>query len=150
MTSPRSADAAAQAAFMPTMRELVRTYQAFSHYSDTHVRSLNLTPPQFDVIATLGGTNGMSMKQVADKTLVTKGTLTGIIDRLEKKQLVRRTVPPDNRRSFTLSLTPAGEALFQSIFPQHVHYLQQRFNRLDSSELEQLRQLLRKLRTALE
>lgn len=58
------------------------TYQAFAHYSDAHVRSLNLTSPQFDVIAPLGGTNGMSMKQVADKTLVTKGTLTGIIDRL--------------------------------------------------------------------
>lgn len=150
MTSPLSADAAAQTAFVPTMRELVRTYQAFAHYSDAHVRSLNLTPPQFDVIATLGGTHGMSMKQVADKTLVTKGTLTGIIDRLEKKQLVRRTVPPENRRSFTLSLTPAGEALFQAIFPQHVNHLQQRFNRLDSSELAQLKQLLSKLRTALE
>lgn len=99
------------------MRELARAYQAFSHYSDSHIRELGLTPPQFDVISTLGGTEGMNMKDLAAATLVTKGTLTGIVDRLEKRQLVRREVPPENRRSFTIVLTKAGEALFQEVFP---------------------------------
>ena len=103
-----SVTAAAREAFVPTMRELVRAYQAFNSYADSHVRQLGLTPSQFDVIATLGGTNGMSMGEVAEKTLVTKGTLTGIIDRLEQKELVRREVPAGNRRSFTVVLTPAG------------------------------------------
>ncbi|NJL86715.1 MAG: hypothetical protein HC886_13255 [Leptolyngbyaceae cyanobacterium SM1_1_3] len=53
--------------FMPTMRELVRAYQAFAAHSDSHVRQLNLTPSQFDVIATLGGTQGLSMGEVAEK-----------------------------------------------------------------------------------
>lgn len=76
---------AANEAFIPTMRELVRAYQAFADYSAKHIRDLGLTPSQFDVIATLGNTKGMSMTDIAEKTLVTKGTLTGIIDRLEKK-----------------------------------------------------------------
>jgi MarR family transcriptional regulator, 2-MHQ and catechol-resistance regulon repressor len=143
-----SAKAAAQAEFMPTMRELARTYQAFANYSDIHIRSLGLTSSQFDVIATLGGTNGMNMKEVAERTLVTKGTLTGIIDRLEKKRLVRRTIPRENRRSFILSLTEEGEALFQVIFPAQIQHLQDRFNQLDSTELATLEALLRKLRMA--
>ena len=134
--------------FMPTMRELVRAYQAFAAYSDSHVRQLDLTPSQFDVIATLGGTQGLSMGEVAAKTLVTKGTLTGIIDRLEKKRLVRREVPADNRRSFIVALTPAGEAVFQQVFPQHVAHLKIRFEQLEPSELEILRILLSKLRRA--
>jgi MarR family 2-MHQ and catechol resistance regulon transcriptional repressor len=85
--------------FIPTMRELVRAYQAFADYSAKHLRTLDLTPSQFDVIATLGNTNGMNMTDIATKTLVTKGTLTGIIDRLEKKGLVARVTPPDNRLS---------------------------------------------------
>lgn len=141
-----SATTAAREAFVPTMRELVRAYQAFTSYSDSHVRQLGLTPSQFDVIATLGGTNGMSMGEVAETTLVTKGTLTGIIDRLEQKELVRREVPEGNRRSFTVVLTPAGEAVYQEIFPAHIAYLKQRFERLESSELELLRGLLQKLR----
>lgn len=141
-----AAHLAAQADFMPTIRELVRTYQAFSTYSERHIREMGLTPPQFDVIATLGNTDGMSMKAVAEKTLVTKGTLTGIIDRLEEKHLVRREVPDGNRRSFTLVLTPEGQHLFEQVFPAHISYLKERFDRLDKSDLQQLQALLGKLR----
>lgn len=145
-TVETAARKATKAAFLPTLRELVRTYQAFSRYSDTHIRELGLTPSQFDVISTLGNTAGMDMKALAAATLVTKGTLTGIVDRLEKKALVRREVPPFNRRSFTVVLTEEGDALFQQIFPAHIAYLQQRFEQLEPSDLEQLRNLLEKLR----
>jgi DNA-binding MarR family transcriptional regulator len=66
---------AAKEPFLPAMRELVRAYQAFSAYSEAHVRQFDLTPAQFDVIATLGNTNGMSMGEIGEKTLITKGTL---------------------------------------------------------------------------
>ena len=142
-----AADSATEAAFLTVLRELVRTYQAFSRYSDSHIRELGLTPSQFDVISTLGNTQGMGMKALAEATLVTKGTLTGIIDRLEKKSLVRREVPPFNRRSFTVVLTDKGNALFEETFPAHIAYLQQRFEQLEASELKQLESLLGKLRT---
>lgn len=140
--------AAASEAFVPTMRELVRAYQAFDSYTERHIRQLGLTPPQFDVIATLGNTLGMSMGELAEKTLVTKGTLTGIIDRLEAKHLVRREVPEGNRRSFTVILTPEGEAVFREVFPVHIAYLKERFEQLEPDELERLRILLKKLRKA--
>ena len=146
MVQDHSAKSAANASFLPTMRELARAYQAFSNYSDRHIRELGLTPPQFDVIATLGGTENMNMKDLAARTLVTKGTLTGIVDRLESKGLVRRDVPPENRRSFTVRLTTEGNALFQKLFPAHIAHLQERFERLSAAELEQLRVLLKHLR----
>jgi DNA-binding MarR family transcriptional regulator len=138
--------AAAKEAFLPVMRELARAYQAFADYSLKHVRELNLTPPQFDVIATLGNTSGMSMGELAERTLVTKGTLTGIIDRLEQKGLVRREVPLGNRRSFTIVLTPEGERTFESVFPAHIAYLKERFGRLSPQEIEEVRAALKKLR----
>lgn len=136
-----------KATFLPTMRSLARAYQAFSNYSDSHIRTMGLTPSQFDVISSLGNTDGMSMKDLADATLVTKGTLTGIVDRLEKKGLVRREVPPENRRSFTIVLTSEGEILFEDVFPKHIEHLRQRFERLEREELQQLQALLEKLRS---
>jgi len=150
-TTPRqspTAMAAAQESFLPVMRELVRAYQTFANYSDRHIRTLGLTSSQFDVIATLGGTSGMSMGEVARKTLVTKGTLTGIVDRLEKKNLVRREVPESNRRSFIIVLTPEGQEIFNRAYPAHVAYLKERFERLDQAELERLRLLLAQLQEA--
>ncbi|MEB3215995.1 MAG: MarR family transcriptional regulator [Nostocales cyanobacterium 94392] len=148
MLNPSSSppNSTAEQDFIPIMRELVRTYQAFSAYSEAHVRQMNLTPAQFDVIATLGNTLGMSMGEIGEKTLITKGTLTGIIDRLQQKQLVEREVPSDNRRSVIARLTPKGEALFAQVFPEHIAYLEERFTQLEPSELQLLEVLLKRLR----
>ncbi|MBW4555039.1 MAG: MarR family transcriptional regulator [Trichormus sp. ATA11-4-KO1] len=145
-SSSSSTNTAAKEEFIPIMRELARTYQAFSAYSEAHVREMGLTPAQFDVIATLGNTQGLSMGEIGEKTLITKGTLTGIIDRLKQKQLVEREVPADNRRSVIVRLTPKGEALFAQVFPEHIAYLKERFTQLEPSELKLLEVLLKRLR----
>jgi MarR family transcriptional regulator, 2-MHQ and catechol-resistance regulon repressor len=137
---------AAKESFIPTMRELVKTYQSFSAYSEAHVRQFGLTPAQFDVIATLGNTNGMSMGEIGERTLITKGTLTGIIDRLIHKQLVVREVPSDNRRNVIVQLTPNGQQVFEQVFPAHIAHLKGQFEKLEPSELELLKVLLVRLR----
>ncbi len=139
---------AAKASFLPAMRELVRTYQAFSSYSEAHIRQFDLTPAQFDVIATLGNTNGLSMGEIGEKTLITKGTLTGVIDRLIKKQLVIREVPEDNRRNVIVQLTHQGQEIFEQSFPSHIAHLKERFDLLQPTDLEVLTALLVQLRQA--
>jgi MarR family transcriptional regulator, 2-MHQ and catechol-resistance regulon repressor len=136
---------AAKEPFLPVIRELARAYQAFSLYSDRHIRQMDLTPAQFDVIATLGNTEGLCMSELADKTLITKGTITGVIDRLEQKELVRREVPPKNRRSFTIVLTPKGKKLFETIFPSHIAYLKDCLKELSQPELDAAISILGKL-----
>lgn len=144
---PLDAKNAAKQPFVPVMRELVRAYQAFESYTDENVRQLGLTSPQFDVIATLGNTTGMTMNTLAEKTLVTKGTLTGIVDRLEKKGFVRREVPEGDRRCFVIVLTPEGEQLFEQVFPAQIAYIKERFDKLDLSDLEEILSALKKLRS---
>lgn len=137
---------AAREPFLPLMRELARAYQTFCAFDEENIRKLGLTGPQFDVIATLGNTSGMMMGQLAEKTLVTKGTLTGIVDRLEQKGLVRREVPPDNRRCFKIVLTTEGEKLFEAVFPAHIDRLKERFSRLNEAEIQQITANLKRIR----
>jgi DNA-binding MarR family transcriptional regulator len=144
--SSSATQAAAKEEFISVMRELARTYQAFSAYSEAQVRKMGLTPAQFDVVVTLGNQPGMSMGEIGEKTLITKGTLTGVIDRLEQKQLVEREVPADNRRSVIVRLTDKGKNLFEQVFPAHIAYLKERFTQLDQSELQLLEVLLKRLR----
>ncbi len=139
---------AAKESFIPTMKELVRAYQSFSADSEAHIRQFNLTPAQFDVISTLGNMNGMSMGEIGEKTLITKGTLTGVIDRLIQKQLVVRETPTNNRRSVIVQLTPSGQQVFEQVFPAHISHLKGQFEKLDPSELELLKVLLGRLRQA--
>lgn len=148
MAPPSNAAQAAKAPFLATVRELARAYQAFSSYSEAFVRQYNLTPAQFDVIATLGNTSGMSMGEIGEKTLITKGTLTGVIDRLEKKTLLSREAALGDRRSVVVKLTPAGKDLFEQVFPAHIADMQTRFGQFEASELDLLKILLQRLSKA--
>jgi len=141
---------AVQEPFLSLVRQLVRSYQAFEQISHSHIRQLGLTAAQFDVLATLGHTEGMTMNILAEKTLVTKGTLTGIVDRLEVKGLVQRFVPPEDRRCFTIRLTEAGERLFQATFPVHIAYLKGFFDQLSPSEQQAIQGSLARLAEVLQ
>lgn len=134
--------------FFPSVRELAKCYQAFEVYSVAHIRSLGLTPAQFDVIATLGNTPGMPSRELGEKTLITKGTLTGVVDRLESKRLVRRVASQIDGRSQIVQLTKKGEALFEKVFPAHVDYMAQAFNGFTGTDYKNTEAVLRKLRGA--
>ena len=135
---------------LPLLRELVRAYQAFERYSAADIARRGLTPAQFDVLATLGNTQGMNPKTLGARTLITKGTLTGVIDRLLAKGLVRRDPDPQDGRGQIVRLTPAGQALFEQVFPAHGRYLQRVFERIPRPQLRQAEQSLHTLRSTFE
>ncbi len=132
-------------AFLPLIRELARTYQAFESYSTRHVRTMGLTSCQFDIIATLGNTEGMNFRELGERTLITKGTLTGVVDRLEDKKLVRRVADPRDGRSQIVQLTSAGEEMFARVFPEHLAYMEQAFAALPEAEQRSMRDMLVRL-----
>jgi hypothetical protein len=68
--------------FFPLMRELVNTYETFYRSSGVQVAKFGLTADQFDVIATLGNTPGMKIRQLKEKTLIVHPSLPTIIDEL--------------------------------------------------------------------
>ena len=131
--------------FLPTLAALVTTYQGFNRYSTDDIRRFDLTMTQFDIIATLGNQPAMSFKQLGEQTLVTKGTLTGVVERLVAKGLLETRCNPDDPRSQLVGITAEGQQLFEAIFPQHLAHLQQAFGQLSDVELEQLSHLLTKL-----
>lgn len=136
--------------FLPTLRELAKTYQAFECLSARHINKLGLTTGQFDIIATLGNTQGMTPKQLTEQTLITKGTLTGVIDRLLAKGLVTRQRSETDARSFIICLTDEGQQLFKKIFPQHLDYLANRLNTLTNQDYDNIDHSLQLLRQALQ
>ena len=137
-----------QKSFIPVLRELARAYQEFESFSASHIRALDLTPSQFDIVATLGNTDGMSFKELGEKTLITKGTLTGVVDRLEAKNLVKRIASTRDGRSQTVQLTHKGETLFARIFPAHMSHVGQAFATFSQEDLDNMVATLYRLRVA--
>ena len=103
-----------------SIRLLAECMQLFEQASARQVKQFGLTHPQFDILATLGNTAGMTCKELGEKTLITKGTLTGVLDRLEQKGIVERERGNCDRRQLFIKLSPYGQATFEKIFPQIV------------------------------
>ncbi len=133
--------------YLKLIRPLVEAYLAFELTASRHIKSLRLTPSQFDVIATLGDTEGMTCSELSAHTLVTKGTLTGVLDRLASKGLIRRDAMKRDRRCTKISLTVKGDVLFRKTFAAHLAFLRPFFERaLSPEEVNQTRSLLLRLR----
>jgi MarR family 2-MHQ and catechol resistance regulon transcriptional repressor len=132
--------------YLKSVRLLAECLQGFERFSGESVRQCGLTHAQFDIIATLGNTPGMSYKELGDKTLITKGTLTGVIERLEQKGLVARVRSCADKRSFFVRLTAQGEAMFQDVFPRVVAQGRQLFASYSEADFEAMDQSLRKLK----
>lgn len=135
---------------VPVIRELARCYQAFQRASDAHIRRSGLTPPQFDILVTLGNTPGLSFKELGSRTLITKGTLTGVVDRLEARGLVKRMACPRDARSTLVRLTPDGDRVFREVFEPHLAFLAPAFESMPESARRELEEHLKQLREALE
>ena len=137
--------------FLKILRPLVETYFAFIGKADRHIRGLGLTPSQFDVLVTLGDTEGMTCKELSEKTLVTKGTLTGVLDRLAAKGLIERIPSREDRRAIFIRLTPKGEARFKKVFPDQIYYMKPYFERaLNATQMSALRAMLLQLKESFE
>ncbi|MCP9440201.1 MAG: MarR family transcriptional regulator [Nitrospira sp.] len=137
--------------YLKLVRPLVEAYLAFWRTGSRHIKSLRLTPSQFDVIATLGDTDGMTCSELSRKTLVTKGTLTGVLDRLMSKGLIRRDALQKDRRYTKISLTAKGDALFRKTFAAHIAFIRPFFERaLTPQEVEQARTLLLRIKDSFE
>jgi len=135
--------------FMRSLRLLAETYQAFERLSGRHVRELGLTPAQFDIVATLGNTDGMSFRELGERTLITKGTLTGVVDRLESRGLVERIASDLDRRSVTVRLTRSGDREFRRVFVPHVAHVARGFSKHGAADLAALEAQLTLLRDGL-
>ncbi len=132
--------------YLKSVRLLAECLQGFERYSGESVRQYGLTHAQFDIIATLGNTSGMSYKELGERTLITKGTLTGVIERLEQKGLVLRERSTKDKRSYFVRLTDRGEAVFRDVFPKVVAHGKQLFDGFSDAEFDEVDGALKKLR----
>ena len=132
--------------FMSLMKELASTYQAFEGYSAGHIKQLGLTTTQFDILATLGNQPPMTCSELGEKTLILKGTMTGVLERMEAKGLIEKIPNQADGRSYMIGLTKSGDKLFKKTFPEHLQYLERAFSRLSKKEIEQAVKALREVK----
>jgi MarR family 2-MHQ and catechol resistance regulon transcriptional repressor len=124
---------------------LARCFNSFAQAEAHHLKSFDLTSPQFGVLESLAHLGPMKMCEIGSKLLMSGANVTGVVDRLEKKGLVRRVMDAEDRRLFLIHLTEDGNKLIVKIFPLLAARIEAFAGVLTSKEKRQLIELLKKL-----
>jgi DNA-binding MarR family transcriptional regulator len=106
------------------------------------------TLPRFDLMAQLERSpDGMKMKELSRRMMVTGGNVTGITDQLATEGLVERIDVAGDRRATRVRLTALGQRQFQQMARAHEAWIVQAFDPLDPAEIAQLHALLGRVKT---
>lgn len=110
---------------------------------DVKCYGLNLT--EFAVLELLFHKGDQPIQHIGKKVLITSGSITYVVDKLEEKELLLRKRCDKDGRVFYATITDKGKSLMDDIFPKHHDAIQNIFAGIDESEKEMLILLLKKL-----
>lgn len=101
------------------------------------------TLARFDYLAQLDRVpDGLRMREISERLMVTGGNVTGLTDALEAEGLVARVAEPGDRRAFRVRLTSTGRRAFRAMAGEHERWIVEAFSSLSAREIAQLRVLL--------
>jgi MarR family 2-MHQ and catechol resistance regulon transcriptional repressor len=113
--------------------------------ADRHLARVNLTRGQYGVLDALLYFGPLQLGQLAEKILRSEGTMTTVVDNLERRGLVERERNRHDRRVVTVSLTEAGRQLISEVVPVHVAAIVEAMGILSPVEQEVLARLCRQV-----
>ncbi len=101
----------------------------------------------FAVLEMLLHKGPQAVNVIGKKVLLTSGSMTTAIDRLESRKLVRRTPHPEDQRARLVELTEKGAKIIACAFRQHARDMERTIAVLTPAERLELIKLLKKLGT---
>jgi DNA-binding MarR family transcriptional regulator len=124
---------------------LIEFYEKMSSWEHEVVKETGISLAQMHTIEIIGHSRNMRMKEIAQKMGITTGSLTVMIDRLEKNDLVQRLPHPDDRRSYRVALTPKGRQYHEEHHHLHLALTREITSTFSEREIGQLLTLMEKL-----
>ena len=105
----------------------------------------DLTPVQYAVLYCLWENNKKSPKEIAERLKLENSTISGILERMEKKGLIKRMISKEDRRFIQIMLTEKGAALEEDVLAAVDEVNEEVMSVFSKEECENLKTQLRLL-----
>ncbi len=124
--------------------------QAGELYTKALNKIYNISSAQLNCLLSLYENGPLPPSQIAKLIMINSSTVTGIIDRLEQKALVKRLRISDDRRIITVELTKSGKLLAENAPPPIQWKIIDGLNRISERDIKQIASTLAKLTNMLD
>lgn len=109
------------------------------------IQRYELNPTEFGVLELLYHQGDQPLQKIGEKILLASGSITYVVDKLEKKEYLQRVPCPNDRRITFASITEKGRDLLHGIFPDHWKQIEAIMDGLTDEEKQDAIELLKKL-----
>jgi MarR family transcriptional regulator, 2-MHQ and catechol-resistance regulon repressor len=124
---------------------LSRAHKAIDEVTNQFLQENRVNPTEFAVLELLHHKGRQPLQQIGHKILLASGSITYVIDKLEKRGYLKRHACPNDRRVTYADITEEGKDFMNALFPRHEAQLHQLMQALSSEEKAQAIALLKKL-----
>ncbi|WP_243300389.1 MarR family winged helix-turn-helix transcriptional regulator [Bacillus litorisediminis] len=124
---------------------LNRALEAVKNQVVKDIKNYNLNLTEFAVLELLYHKGDQPIQKIGDKVLLASSSITYVVDKLEKKDLIERKPCATDRRITYAALTEKGKVFMDEIFPKHATSLQKIFAGLETEEKAAVINQLKKL-----
>ena len=115
------------------------------HHGRAILERFDITPPQFDALLVLMRHPDLTMGELCQHLYLASSTVTDLVDRLERQQLVQRVRDPDDRRVIRLRLLPRARELMDAVLEARRAYLARVLAHLEPADRQGLLRSLERL-----
>lgn len=124
---------------------LSRAHKAITEQTNQFFQANGINPTEFAVLELLYHKGKQPLQKIGGKILLASGSITYVIDKLEKRGFISRVNCPTDRRVTYAEISPEGKEFMSQIFPEHEKNLHELTNVLTSEEKDQAIDLMKKL-----
>jgi MarR family transcriptional regulator, 2-MHQ and catechol-resistance regulon repressor len=124
---------------------LSRANKAINELTNQFFQQNGLNPTEFAVLELLYHKGKQPLQQIGNKILLASGSITYVIDKLEKRGFLARVSCPTDRRVTYAEITNEGSQFMDQLFPEHEQHLHELLSVLTYEEKDVAINLLKKL-----
>lgn len=124
---------------------LSRANKAINETTNQFFQDNGLNPTEFAVLELLFHKGMQPLQKIGDKILLASGSITYVVDKLEKRGLITRISCAEDRRVTYAQITAEGESFMGKLFPEHENHLHELLSALSIEEKDVAITLLKKL-----
>ncbi|WP_223067701.1 MarR family winged helix-turn-helix transcriptional regulator [Paenibacillus caui] len=124
---------------------LSKAYRALMDRAVRDMKQYGLSASEFAILEVLYHKGSIPLQHIGEKVLITSGSITYNIDKLEKRGLLKRVPCEQDRRVIYAEITASGKELFDDIFPRHAAFVDGMMPGLSAQEKRELTEQLKKL-----
>ncbi|MCA9578359.1 MAG: MarR family winged helix-turn-helix transcriptional regulator [Polyangiales bacterium] len=127
----------------PILETFVYLYTESRRATKDLAREHGLTGPQVTVLKLLDAVGDLSLSELSERIKARNSTITGIVDRMQRDELVLRRRSQRDRRVIEIVLTPKGRQMARAIPVQPMQMFASALRALPPEDVEALRRILR-------